>query len=56
MVCKDEVIALAIRNADTLNENTKNGVKWLDQQRHLLQEYNELDKNTIPLTGDMIEY
>ena len=56
MRCKDEIIAIAIRDADTLQETAKNGVKWLDEQRHLLEEYNEIDKNTIPLTGDILEY
>ena len=32
------------------------GVDWLDTQRHLLEEFNEVDRHTIPLTGDLIEY
>ena len=32
------------------------GVDWLDTKRHLLEEFNEVDRHTIPLTGDLIEY
>ena len=27
----------------------------LDTQRHLLQEYNEVDRHTLPVTGDLVE-
>jgi hypothetical protein len=30
-------------------------VNWLDTQRHLLQEYNEVDRHTLPVTGDLVE-
>ena len=55
MRCDDEVVAVAIRNADKLEESAKQGVGWLDQQRHLLQEYNEVDRHTIFMTGDLVE-
>ena len=38
-----------------LEESAKQGVGWLDQQRHLLQEHNEVDRHTIFMTGDLIE-
>jgi hypothetical protein len=56
MSCKEELIAIVIRDGNDLNESAKNGVNWLDKQRHLLQEYNEVDRHTIPLTGDLIEH
>ena len=56
MTTKDEVIGVVIRGDDAINENMKTGVSWLDQQRHLLQEYNEVDRHTMPVTGDLIEY
>ncbi len=34
----DEAVAISIREADKLAENAKQGVEWLDQHRHLLQE------------------
>ena len=52
----EEVIAVVIRDSDTLNESMSGGVDWLDTQRHLLEEFNEVDRHTIPLTGDLIEY
>ena len=51
----DEVVAVAIRDADKLEESAKQGVGWLDQQRHLLQEYNNVDRHTIFMTGDVVE-
>ena len=56
MTCKDEVFHVMIRDSDTINENIENGVSWLDSQRHLLQEYNEIDRHTLPVTGDLVEY
>ena len=56
MTCKDEVFAIVIRDSDAINESMETGVSWLDSQRYLLQEYNEIDRHTIPVTGDLIEY
>ncbi len=53
--CDDEVIAVAIRDADKLEQSAKQGVSWLDQQRHLLQEYNDIDRHTMATTGDLVE-
>ena len=55
MTRDDEVVAVAIRDADKLEESAKEGVSWLDQQRPLLQEYNEVDRHTIFMTGDLVE-
>ena len=55
MRCDDEVVAVAIRDADKLEESVKQGVGWLDQQRHLLQEYNDLDRHAMATTGDLVE-
>ena len=51
----DEIYAVAIRDADALQERSAEGVNWLDNQRHLLQEYNEVDRHTLPVTGDLVE-
>ena len=51
----DEIYAVVIRDANALQEKASKGVEWLDTQRHLLQEYNEVDRHTLPLTGDLIE-
>ena len=51
----DEVFSIVIRHADKLEEDAKRGVQTLDGMRHMLQEYNEVDRHTIPLTGDLIE-
>ena len=55
MQCNDELIAVVIRDTDKLEESAKQGVGWLDQQRHLLQEHSEVDDHTIFMTGDLIE-
>ena len=51
----DEIYAIAIRDAEALQEKASKGVEWLDTQRHLLQEYNEVDRHTLPVTGDLVE-
>ena len=50
----DEVIAVAIRDPDNFAEDVSKGVEWLDQHRHLLEEYNAEDRHTIPMPGDLI--
>ena len=51
----DEVVAIVVRDSEMLQENVKRGVAWLDRQRPLLQEYNEVDRHTIPMTGELVE-
>ena len=51
----DEIYAIVIRDANVLQEKASKGVNWLDTQRHLLQEYNEVDRHTLPVTGDLVE-
>ena len=53
--CDDEVVAISIREADKLAENAKQGVEWLNGHRHLLQEWNEVDRHTLAMTGKLIE-
>ena len=55
MTKEDEVFSIVIRHADKLEEDAKRGVQTLDGMRHMLQEYNEVDRHTIPLTGDLVE-
>ena len=55
MTREDEVVSVTIRDADKLEKSAKDGVSWLDQQRHLLQEFNDVDKHTIFMTGDLVE-
>ena len=51
----DEIYGVVIRDSDALQESASKGVNWLDTQRHLLQEYNEVDRHTLPVTGDLVE-
>lgn len=55
MTKDDEVFSIVIREADKLAEDARRGVQTLDTMRHMLQEYNEVDRHTIPLTGDLVE-
>ena len=56
MTTDEEIVAIAIRSESELAESAARGVDWLDTQRHLLVEYREQDRHTIPLTGTMVEY
>ena len=52
----DEVIVVAIRDADGFEQRTKERVvNWLDERRQMLQEYDSVNRHTIPLTGDLVE-
>jgi hypothetical protein len=52
----DEVIAVVIRDADKLQESAKDGVvNWLDERRPMLQEYDAVNRHSIPLSGDLVE-
>ena len=52
----DEVIVVAIRDADGFEQRAKDGVvNWLDERRPRLQEYDPVHRHTIPLTGDLVE-
>ena len=52
----DEVIAVVIRDADGFEESAKDGVvNWLDERRPMLQEFDPVNRHTIPLSGDLVE-
>ena len=52
----DEVIAVVIRDAVGFEESAKEGVfNWLDERRPMLQEYDPVNRHTIPLSGDLVE-
>ena len=55
MTKDQEVFSIVVRHADQLENDSKQGVKYLNSVRHMLQEYNEIDRNTIPLTGGLVE-
>ena len=50
----EEIMAVAIRDADIFEEDVREGVAWLDKARHMLEEYNADDRNTIAITGTLI--
>ena len=52
----DEVIAVVVRDADNFEQNAQDGVvNWLDERRPMLQEYDPVNRHTIPLSGDLVE-
>ena len=50
----DELHAIVIRNSEILTQDAADGVNWLDGQRHLLQEFDAINRHTIALSGDLI--
>jgi hypothetical protein len=54
MQAGDELHAIVIRDADILTQDAAEGVKFLDGQRHLLQEFDSVNRHTIPLSGDLL--
>ena len=53
--CDDEIVAISIRESDKFAESAKQGVEWLDRHRHLLQEWNEVDRHTMAITVELVE-
>ena len=51
-----EIYTSVVRDAEVLQESVSKGVEWLDDQRHLLQEYNKVDRHTPRVSGDFVEY
>ena len=50
----DELHSVVIRDAEILEQDAADGVKWLDGNRHLLQEFDADNKHTIPLSGNLL--
>ena len=50
----DKIHVIVIRDAEILGQDAAEGVTWLDGQRHLLQEFDAVNKHTIPLSGDLL--
>ena len=52
----DEVIAVVIRDADGFEQSAQDGVvNWLDERRPMLQEYDPLNRHTLPLPGALVD-
>ncbi len=52
----DEVIAVVIRDADGFEQSAQDGVvNWLDERRPMLQEYDPVNRHTLPLSGNLME-
>ena len=50
-----EVVAIGVRDPSVFYESVQQGGEWLDQHRHMLQEYDPVNRHTIPITGDLVE-
>ena len=50
-----EVVAIGVRDPSVFDESVQSGVEWLDQHRHMLQEYDPINRHTIPMTGGLVE-
>ena len=52
----DEVVAIVIRDSEGFEQSAQDGVvNWLDERRPMLQEFDPVNRHTIPMTGDLIE-
>ena len=55
MTTEDEVVGIVVRDTKIFSENVQSGVEYLNTVRHMLQEYDPVNRHTIPLTGDLVE-
>lgn len=52
----DEVIDISIMDdVDFVIEKQESGLRWLDERRHMLVEYNTEDRHTLPISGLIID-
>jgi hypothetical protein len=52
----DEVIEISIiDDVDFVIEKQESGLRWLDERRHMLVEYNTEDRHTLPISGLIID-
>ena len=57
IACSDkEVIEITIiDDLEFVLEKQESGLTWLDGLRHMLEEYNEQDRHTLPISGLIID-
>ena len=55
MTTEEEVVGVVVRDTKIFSENVQSGVEYLNTVRHMLQEYDPVNRHTIPLTGDLVE-
>ncbi|NCV50289.1 MAG: hypothetical protein EBW46_11440 [Rhodobacterales bacterium] len=55
MTTEEEVVGVVVRDTKIFTENVQSGVEYLNTARHMLQEYDPVNRHTIPMTGDLVE-
>ena len=55
MMTEEEAVGVVVRYTKIFSENVQSGVEYLNTVRHMLQEYDPVNRHTIPLTGDLVE-
>jgi len=55
MTTDEEVVGIVVRDTKIFSENVQSGVEYLNTVRHMLQEYDPVNRHTIPMTGDLVE-
>jgi hypothetical protein len=48
----DKIVVMMLRGTDSFEQNAQDGVvNWLDERRSLLQEFDPVNRHTMPMTG-----
>ena len=55
MTTEEEVVGIVVRDTKIFSENVQSGVEYLNTVRHMLQEYDPVNRHTLPMTGDLVE-
>ena len=55
MTTDEEVVGIVVRDTKIFSENVQSGLEYLNTVRHMLQEYDPVNRHTIPMTGDLVE-
>ena len=51
----DKIVVMMLRGTDSFEQNAQDGVvNWLDERRSLLQEFDPVNRHTMPMTGGLV--
>ncbi|MDA9953179.1 hypothetical protein N9D61_02410 [Planktomarina sp.] len=51
----DKIVVTTLRHTDSFEQNAQNGIiNWSAERRSLLQEFDPVNRHTMPMTGGLV--
>ena len=52
----DKIVVTILKHTDSFEQNAQNGIiNWSGERRSLLQEFDPVNRHTMPMTGGLVE-